>query len=78
MEGRESSYTVSENVNWYSHCEDQYYCLKKLKTEPPNDPAIPLTGIHPEKTWSERIHAAQCSVQHCGQQPRRGKKLNVH
>ena len=23
---RESSYTVSENANWHSHCEGQHYC----------------------------------------------------
>ena len=24
MDKRESSYTVGENVSWYSHCRDQY------------------------------------------------------
>ena len=30
------------------------------------------------KTWSERIHAPQCSLRHCWQQPRHGSNLNVH
>ena len=28
--------------------------LKKLKIEPPYDPAIPLLGIHPEKTINQK------------------------
>ena len=45
MEKREPSYTVGGNVNWYSHHGEQYGgSLKKLKTELPYDPAIPLLG----------------------------------
>ena len=36
--------------------------LKKLKLELPYDPAIPLLGIHPEKTIIQKIHAPQCSL----------------
>ena len=32
---------------------------KKLKVELPWNPALPLLGICPEKTWSKRIHAPQ-------------------
>ena len=39
--------------------------LKKLETELPYDPAIPLLGIHTEETRSERDSAPQCSSQHC-------------
>ena len=39
--------------------------LKKLKIELPYDPAIPLVGIYPEKTWFKRICAPQCSLQLC-------------
>ena len=39
--------------------------LKKLNTELLYDPAIPLWHTSREKTWSERIHAPQCSLQHC-------------
>ena len=50
VEKREPSYTVGGNVNWYSHCGGQ--CgrfLKKLKTELPYNPAIPLLGMYLEK-----------------------------
>ena len=62
MEKREPSYTGGGNVNWYSHYGKQYGgSLKKLKIERSYDPAIPLLGMYPEKTISERIHAPQCS-----------------
>ena len=38
--------------------------LKKLKIELSYDPAIPLLGIHPEKTIIQKTHAPQCSLQH--------------
>ena len=51
MEKKEPSYTVGENVNWYSHYREQYgSSLKKLKIELPYDPAIPLLGIYLEET----------------------------
>ena len=41
VEKREPSYTVGGNVSWCSHCGKQYGdSLKKLKIEPPYDPAI--------------------------------------
>ena len=43
MEKREPFCTVDGNVNWYSH-------YGELKIESPDDPAIPLLGIYPEKT----------------------------
>ena len=50
VEKRKPSYTVSGNVNWCSHCGKQYGSFsKKLKTELPYDPAIPLLGIYPKK-----------------------------
>ena len=30
------------------------------------------------KTWSERIHAPQSSLEHCSQQPTHGRDLNIH
>ena len=46
---REPSYTVGGNVNWCSHCREQYGgSTKKLKIELPYDPAIPLLAKHPE------------------------------
>ena len=52
--------------------------LKKLKTELPYDTAIPFLGLYPEKTILKKIHAPQCSLQHCLQQSRHGSNLNVH
>ena len=55
-EKKEPSYTVGENVNWYSHYGEQYGgSLKKVKMELPYDPAIPLLGIYLEKTiiWKD-------------------------
>ena len=50
VEKREPSYTVGENVNWYSHYGEQYGdSLKKLGINLPYDPAIPLLGVYPEK-----------------------------
>ena len=52
MEKREPSYTVGGNVQtlW----KTVWRFLKKLKIELPYDPAIPLLGIHIEKTRIER------------------------
>ena len=51
VEKRELSFTVGGNVNWYSHCEDQYGgSSKKLKIELWYDPGIPPLGIYLEKT----------------------------
>ena len=55
MEKREPFYTVDENVNWCSHCGKQYGdSLRKLNIELPFDPAIPLLGIYPEKTMTQK------------------------
>ena len=55
MEKREPSYTAGGNVNWYNHYGEQYgSSLKKLKIEPPYDPAIPLLVIYPEKTLTQK------------------------
>ena len=51
VEETEPSYTVGGNVNWCSHYGKQYGgSSKKLKTELPYDPAIPLLGIYPKDT----------------------------
>ena len=55
MEKREPSYTVGGNINWCSHYGKQYGgSLKKLKTELPCDPAIPVLGTYPEKTLIQK------------------------
>ena len=46
--------------------------LKKLGIKPPYDPAIPLLGIYPEESKTERDTCTHCSVQHCLQRPGHG------
>nr|KAF6313927.1 hypothetical protein mPipKuh1_008780 [Pipistrellus kuhlii] len=42
--------TAGGNVDWCSHCGEQYgVCSKKLKMELPFDPVISLLGIYPKK-----------------------------
>ena len=54
MKKREPSCTVGGNTNWYRHYTEQYDSLKKLGTELPYNPTIPLLGKYPEKTITER------------------------
>ena len=54
VEKREPSCTVGGNLNGYSHYGKVWRFLKKLKTELPCDPEIPLLGIYPEKTISQK------------------------
>ena len=54
VEKKEPSCTVGGNVNWYSHYREQYGGSLKNQKELPYDPAIPLLGIHPEKTLIQK------------------------
>jgi len=55
VEKREPSYTVGGNVNWYNHYGKQYgRYFRRLNIELPYDPAIPLLGIHLDKTLLEK------------------------
>ena len=49
MERREPSSTVGGNVNWYSHCGEQYAGSLKNKIELPYDTIISLLGIYLEE-----------------------------
>ena len=50
VEKREPLYTVGGSVNRCSYCGKQYGgSSKKLKTELPYDPAIPLLGMYLKK-----------------------------
>ena len=50
----------SGNVNWYSQYGEQYGgSLKKLKVELPHDLAIPVLGIHLEKTVIQKVYNSQ-------------------
>ena len=52
--------------------------LKKLKTELPYDPAIPLLGIHPEKTIIPKDTCTPCLLQPYLQQQGHESNLKVH
>ena len=57
MEKREHSYTVGGNVNWYNHMENSMEIPQKNKYRTTHDPAIPLLGIYPNKTFIKKgIH----------------------
>ena len=54
MEKREPSCTVGGNVNWYTSMENSMEVPWELYIELPHDPAIPLLGIYPDKTFLEK------------------------
>ena len=54
MEEREPYYDVGGNVNWCNNWKTVQRCLRKLKIELPFYPAIPLLGIYPEKTMTQK------------------------
>ena len=55
MEKKKPSYTTGGNVNGCSHYGEQYGSSpEKLKIELPYDPAIPLLGIYPNKTLTQK------------------------
>ena len=61
VEEEETSYTVSENEKLLQPLwRTVWRILKKLKTEPPCDPPIPLLGTYLEITLVfEKMHAPQ-------------------
>ena len=59
-------------------CRTVWKFLKKLKIELPSDTASCSWVYTQRKTWSERRHAPQCSLQHREQWPRHGSNLPVH
>ena len=69
MKRREHSNIVSGNINWYSYYGEQYggslKKKKKLKIELPYTLQSPPPAYIQKKAWSEKIHAPQCSLQHC-------------
>ena len=55
VEEREPSCTVGGNANWCSRYGEQHEgSSKKLKTELPYDPVIPLLGVYPDKTFNSK------------------------
>ena len=60
VEKRKPSDTVAGNVNWHSHCREQYgNSSKRLKLELPYDPAMPLVAKHPDNAI---IQKDTCSI----------------
>ena len=71
MEKRDASCTVGGNVDWYSHCGEQWGGFpRKLNIELPRDPAVPLLGLYSDQTFVQKDTCPQCSSQHQSQQPR--------
>ena len=64
IEKREPYYTVGGNVIWSNHSGKRMEIPQKTKTELPFDPAIPLWGIYPEKTMTQKTHVLQYSLEH--------------
>ena len=59
---------VGGNVNWYNHYGKQYRgYLRKLTTELPFNPAIPLLEVYPDKTFTAKDICTLCSLQHYSQ-----------
>ena len=54
MEKREPSCTVGQNVNWSNHYGKQYLRNLYIELPLPYDPAIPLLGIYPDKSFLEK------------------------
>ena len=54
MKKGEPSSTLGRNVNQYSHYGQLWTVLKKTGMKLPYDPKIPLLGIYPEKTVTEK------------------------
>ena len=52
--------------------------LKKLKIKSPYDPTIPLLGIYPEETKTEKFTVPHCSLEYYLQMHECGSILDVH
>ena len=64
----EPSCTVCGDVNWYTYYGEQYggRFLKKTKNRTTMCPCNSTPGqIYREKDDLKKIHASQCSLQHC-------------
>ena len=66
VEKKEPSFTVGGNVNWCNHYRKQYRGISE-NYRTPYDPAIPLLGIYPDKTFIEKETCTLCSLQHYSQ-----------
>ena len=64
VEKREPSCTTGGNVNWYSHCGEQYGGSLKTKNRTTIWPSNATTGHIPWENYNSKQHAPQCSLQH--------------
>ena len=66
VERREPSYTIHGNVSWCSHYGECMEGPLKTKIRATIQPYNPTLGhISRKKKRSKRMHASQCSLQHC-------------
>ena len=78
VERRGPSCTVGGNVNWWSHYGKQYTGSSGNEKEKHHMILQSHSWAHIWRKTSKRVHAPQCSWQHCWKQPRHGRNLNVH
>ena len=75
----EPSCAVDEDMSWCSHCGEQHGGhFKKCKQSYHVTLQSHSWAYIQRKTRSKKIHAPQCSRQHCLQWPRCGSNMNVH
>ena len=83
VEKRKPSSSVGGNVNWYSHCREQYgdsFKKKNTRHKIPYGQTIPQLSIHPEETTIEKdthtpiFIAALVTTARMWEQPRSSSK----
>ena len=62
MEKKQPYYTVGGIVNWCNHVENSTDIPRKLKIELPCDPSIPVLGIYPDKTMTQKDTCTPISI----------------
>ena len=78
MEKKKPSYTTGGNVNGCRHYGEQYGSSpEKLNIELPYDPAIPLLGIYPNKTLTQKDTCIPMFVTTLFTIARHGNSLNA-
>ena len=78
VEKREPSCTVGGSVSWYNHYGEQYGGTLVNYIELPCDPAIPLFGIYPDKTFLEKDIRTCIFIAALFTTARHGNITNVH
>ena len=73
-EKRVLSFTTGRNVNCYNHYGKVWRYLRKLNTQLLYDPAIPLLGTYPDKTFTPMFITALFSRAKTWKQPKCSSK----